>query len=203
MGNKYSFLKTTIIGGLLFLVPIVVILIILGKAFDIMSRVAEPLSAIVPIDMLGGIAIVNILALLLIVFICFGAGIAARSNRATTFVRYIENNFLSQIPTYAFVKGMTQSFEEGEKGNNMKAVLAKLDDNYQIAFEIERIAGGHVAVYLPGAPNPWSGSVCIFTEDRIQAIDATMATAVNNLRHLGKGSDALLGEILKRNALSN
>ena len=39
----------------------------------------------------------------------------------------------------------------------MTPVLITLDDYEQMAFEVERTAGGKVVVYLPGAPNSWSG----------------------------------------------
>ena len=39
------FLKTTIIGGLLFLVPVGVLVIVLAKVVDLMLLVAEPMAA--------------------------------------------------------------------------------------------------------------------------------------------------------------
>ena len=39
------FFKTTVIGGLVFLVPVVVLVIILAKAADLMMVIAEPMAA--------------------------------------------------------------------------------------------------------------------------------------------------------------
>ena len=192
MKGRFRFLKTTVIGGLVFLVPIIIIVAIIGKAVEIMKKVADPLSAWMPIDSVGDIAIVNLMAFALIVLVCFLAGLAARTVSADRLVHILESYILSHIPAYAFVKGMTASVAGAEDGKGMTAVLARLDDYSQIAFEIERLEGGNVTVYLPGAPNPWSGSVCIMTEDRIQPIDATMMSAVQNIRHLGRGSGELL-----------
>ena len=124
--------------------------------------------------------------------VCFLAGRAARTETAAKFVRALESKFLSHIPVYAFVKGMTASIAGTEDREGMTAVLVRLDDYSQIAFEVERLEGGDVAVYLPGAPNPWSGAVCIMTEDRVQPLDASMMAAVQTIRHLGKGSGELL-----------
>ncbi len=192
MKGQIQVLKTTIIGGIVFLVPIVIVVAIIGKAFEIMRTVAHPLSALVPLDTVGKIAIVNLIAIALIVLVCFLAGFAARTETAARFVRALESKFLSHIPVYAFVKGMTASIAGTEDREEMTPVLVRLDDYSQIAFEIERLEGGDVAVYLPGAPNPWSGSVCIMTEDRVQPIDASMMAAVQTIRHLGKGSGELL-----------
>ena len=81
MKGQIQVLKTTIIGGVVFLVPVIIIAAIIGKAFEIMKTVAHPLSALVPIDTVGKIAIVNLIAILLIVLVCFLAGHAARTRR--------------------------------------------------------------------------------------------------------------------------
>jgi len=122
----------------------------------------------------------------------FLAGLAARTVAAGKLVHILESYILSHIPAYAFVKGMTAGVVGAEDGKAMTAVLARLDDYSQIAFEIERIEGGNVVVYLPGVPNPGSGSVCIMAEDRIQPIDATIMSAVQTIRNTGKGSGELL-----------
>jgi len=67
-------------------------------------------------------------------------------------------------------------------------VIVKFDDNAQIAFEIERTERGNVVVYLPGSPNPWSGSVGYFEEDRVERLEMSVPDAINNIRHLGRGS---------------
>ena len=54
-----NFFKTTIIGGLIFLIPIVVLSVILGKALKIMMVVAEPLDKLIPIESIGGVALVT------------------------------------------------------------------------------------------------------------------------------------------------
>lgn len=51
---------------------------------------------------------------------------------------------------------------------------------------------GHVAVFVPGAPSPWSGSVYFMTEDRIKPLDASIKTAMGCVKRLGMGSNALL-----------
>jgi uncharacterized membrane protein len=192
MKGRFRFLKTTVIGGIVFLVPLIIIIAIIGKALEIMKKVAEPLSALIPIESVGDIAIVNLIAVALIALVCFLAGLAARTVTAGKLVDFLESRILPHIPAYAFVKGMTASVADAEDGRGMTAVLARLDDYSQVAFEIERVDGGNVIVYLPGAPNPWSGSVCIMTEDRIQPIEATMMSAAQNIRHLGRGSSELL-----------
>ena len=43
-------IKTTLIGGAVFLVPVIVILFVLGKAISVMRHVTRPISEMLPFD---------------------------------------------------------------------------------------------------------------------------------------------------------
>jgi uncharacterized membrane protein len=183
-----TFLKTTVVGGIMFLVPAIIAVMILGKAFGIMSRLAAPLANWIPIDTVGGIALANLLAVIAIVVVCFVAGLIARSSRVTRTVESLESKVLSSIPGYAFVKGLLEDLTGGGGEGSMIPVLARFDDARQVAFQVERIPGGEVVVYIPGAPDPWSGGLFVMEQERIEPLDLTMAAAVRNIRALGRGS---------------
>ncbi len=182
-----NFIKTTIIGGLVFMVPIVIIVAIVGKAFRIMRTVAAPLKVYIPTGTIGGIAVANLLLLLAIVLVCFIAGLIARSAVAKRMYRSLDATLLA-IPGYAFIKGFTDSMSSTEDAaKSLLPVLVRFDDNAQIAFEVER-TGDNVVVYLPGAPNPWSGSVAYFNVDRVKRLEMTVSQAVRNIQTIGLGS---------------
>jgi uncharacterized membrane protein len=162
---------------------------ILGKAYELMILVAKPLSAWIPLDSIGGVALANILAVLALLLCCLIAGIIAKGTTAKGILKSIESKLLFAIPGYTFVKGMTDSLNSSEEAAKaFVPVIAKFDDNAQIGFEIERTEKGNVVVYLPGSPNPWSGSVVYVNADRVEMLDMTVAEAINNIRHLGRGS---------------
>jgi len=187
-----QFIRTTVIGGIVFLIPFVVLVFVLGKAFQFVSHATGPLSKIVPLDSVADVAVADIIAAALILLLCFAAGLIARTAVADRLVRGLEGRVLARVPIYHFVKGMTTSVVEAEKGDAMRPVLARLDDYAQLAFEIERTAAGAVVVYLPGAPNPWSGSLCLMSAERVTPLDISMLAAVQNIKQLGKGSGALI-----------
>jgi uncharacterized membrane protein len=183
-----KFVKTTILGGVVFLVPVVILAAVLGKAYQIMMLVAQPMSDWIPIDAVGGIALANLLALLAIVASCFLIGLLARSQRAKGVYRALDQR-MSAIPGYTFVKGMTESIQMGsESSGSFTPVIARFDDNAQISFEIERTSEGQVAVYLPGAPNPWSGTVVLLDQERVQKLDISVSDAIRSIQALGRGS---------------
>ncbi|BES73156.1 DUF502 domain-containing protein [Marinobacter nanhaiticus D15-8W] len=183
------FIRTTIVGGFVFLLPLVVIIVVLGKAYGIMLHMAKPLGRLLPVDSVAGIAVAEILALLAVLIVCFIAGLAARSKLARRAYRRIDSGLLA-IPGYAFVKGFADHLQmEEDQTHSLQPVLVQFDDNAQLGFEIERLEGGDVVVYLPGAPDPWSGSVGYFAEGRIRPLAMTVPQAVGHIRRLGRGSD--------------
>jgi uncharacterized membrane protein len=195
MKRKKGFFMTTILGGVVFLVPVVIIIVIIGKALEIMTKVAAPLDAFIPIDDFAGLATVNILAFLLILLVCFIAGLAARSMNSGKIIGYLETNLLSHIPGYSVIKGLATSVAGAEQEGGMKTVFVSFDDYSQVAFEIERTAGGDVVLFLPGAPNAWSGTICVATADRVRPSDASMTNVMRTMRDFGKGHAAFLGDI--------
>lgn len=186
-----KFFKTILLGGILYLVPIIVLLAIIGKAHQITSKLVEPLAANLP-EGLFGIGMIRLLAITAIVLFCFLAGLFARTNVAKRFGDWLESAVLANVPGYTIIKSISESMTGIEQSTGHEAVLARIEDAWQVAFLVERIEGGHVAVYVPGAPNPASGSVYFMTEDRIKPLDMPMANALKCVRRLGVGSNGLL-----------
>jgi uncharacterized membrane protein len=187
-----QFLRATLVGGLLFLVPIIVLVVVLGKALGLAHKVVDPLAEHLPAHSVIGLRTPMLLAIAIIVLFCFLAGILARTALAKKIVRSLETAVLANVPGYELLKGMGESMLGVEKQTGHQVVLARIEDAWQIAFLVERLEGGHVAVFVPGAPNPLSGSVYFMTEDRIKAVDIPAAGAMKCLRRVGAGSNALL-----------
>ena len=76
MATVSRFVGTTILGGVLFLTPIVVLGIVLNKAFDIMRRGLQPLTALIPQNLASGPAMTAILAIFVLALLCFLAGLS-------------------------------------------------------------------------------------------------------------------------------
>lgn len=198
----FRFIRTTILGGLLFLFPVVISVAIIGKALEFINKLSAPLAGLLPIDSIGGLAVVTLLALGILVLICFLTGLAARTALAGQLVQSLETKVLGKIPAYNLLKSKAESVLRPEDIGGMRPVLGRFDDSWQLAFEIERIPGGKVVVFLPGAPDPWSGSVSVMTEDRITPLDLTVKSAGDIMRRLGKGSTEALRDPLSFNKSS-
>jgi uncharacterized membrane protein len=186
-----QFLKTTLIGGLLFLVPLVVVVVVVTKAYGFMLVVAEPIANIIPIDYVGGVALANFLALVVVVLLCFMAGLLAKTPAAKAFADKTESTIMQRIPGYTFFKGFTSALNP-EATEDLKPVLVELNQFCRLGLEVERIGNEQVAVYFPGSPNAWSGIVLIVPVEQIKPIDIPIMTVIEHAEQLGRGSHEIL-----------
>src|SRR5690606_24146117 len=105
--------------------------------------------------------------ILLLVLICFVAGLAAKLPWLRRAAHLLEDRVLEKIPTYQLMKTKAQSALEFENNEELKPVKVRYDDATQLGFEMARTEDGEVVVFLPGSPDPWSGAVCVMAPDRI------------------------------------
>jgi len=89
---------------------------------------------------------------------------------------------------YSWVKGITGSIRDEEAEDFLKPVLVRLDDQRQLAFEVDRGEDGMVAVYLPGSPDPRSGVLSYVTDDRVQPMNVGFRAVTKVCKNLGRGS---------------
>ena len=184
-------IRTMILGGAIFLVPFAIVLVIFSKVFGVSMRLAEPIADRIPIGAVAGVVLAEILAVVIILAASLLAGLAATSAPGHRLYRKLDQLLLNLIPRYAFVKSMTDSLG-GSDASVLQPVLVRFDDLAQIAFEVERGSGDLVTVYLPGSPDPWSGSVAHVSADRVDPVRGDFTTVVKSLRSIGRGATALL-----------
>lgn len=178
----------------MFLIPFAIVVVILGKVHRVMAKLLAPLAGLLPLDTIVGFAEADLLAVIAIVIVCFVAGLMSKSRLASRLVESLESGLLQFVPGYIFIKGLTGGLAGDNEENQMAPVLARFDDSWQVAFRVEQLADRRVVLFIPGAPNTWSGSLVIMDEERIQPLTQTMASAIRNLSSLGRGSDELLSE---------
>jgi uncharacterized membrane protein len=143
-----------------------------------------------------GLAIEEIIAIIIIFIICISAGLVARTTYAKRLIQRLENGILSFIPGYSFIKKTNENIMGFESNENLKVVLVPTDAGLQFAFLIEEINDNNFSVFVPAAPNPWSGSICFVEKKDIKEVGISQKEALACIRKLGFGSAALLKDKL-------
>jgi uncharacterized membrane protein len=184
--SAWAFVRTTLIGGVVFLAPVVVLVVLAGKAGRFLHRLAAPLVRLLPVGTIAGALVVDLMVVAGVVLSCFLAGLLAHFSLANRFVAKAEANVLWRIPGYGFVKGLTESLDP-HAIPSLRPVLVHFDDYAQVAFEVDRTADGRCVIYLPSAPEPRTGAVVIMDAKQVEPLAISFVAAVAAIRAVGHG----------------
>lgn len=195
MKTLLRFLRKTFINGLLFSVPFIALVVILGQAFKIAQKFMDPLAKLTPAHPILGLETGVLLAVGLLILFCFFAGLFAQTKWAQKFVGRLEGAVLSKVPGYQYFKNEIESSLGDEGDVKYPVVLANVGSGWRFALQIEAIDNGLVTVFIPGAPKPKSGAVFFMTLDRVRPTGLPLASMMLSLRQLGAGSKALLRNV--------
>ena len=186
-----DFVKTTVIGGVLFLLPVAIVLFLLGHALKIAIPLVKPVVTALDFERLGRFADIGagtVLAVLLLVLISFTAGMLARTAVGARVSSWFENSLANGLPQYRMVKSMAEGFAHIEGAGSLKPSLVFIEDGWQIGYTLEPVGDGWVAVFLPAAPTPMSGTLIYLPADRVRPLDISMVEATTLVKRVGIGS---------------
>jgi uncharacterized membrane protein len=188
----FDAVKENVVRGAIFLVPGFLAIWVLSKVFGLLKELSMAVGAALGIELPWGGVLLDIVVIAAVIFICYLAGLIAERAVAQRIRSRLDHLLLGSFPGYAFIKGLAENIQQNEAAaSSFVPVLVTMDDSSQVAFETDRIEGGAVAVYLPGAPNPWSGNVIFVTPDKVKKLAVSAPEALKILRTLGRGAEGL------------
>jgi uncharacterized membrane protein len=183
-----GFLKTTIVGGLLFLVPVILLGLLLRHAMVVASKLAQPIAQMFPAHDIAGVAIGTIFAALMLLVVAFVAGVFARTGPGRKLTHWVEESFLGNLPQYRVVTSMAEGLTQIEDADGLKPVLVEIDQGWQLGYALEEVQNGWNAVFIPQSPTPLSGNVLYVRTERLRPLDIGMPKAMALVKQLGAGS---------------
>jgi uncharacterized membrane protein len=186
-----QFVRTTIIGGLFFLAPIVVLIVILAKAFDFAKKGLNAVLVHFPAAAELSPGAATALSVAILALVCLLAGLVAHTVIAERLVKILESSLLSKIPGYDYLKQESASALGVAEIAELPVVFVPMEGGWQLGVQTEALSEGLVSIFVPGAPDPHSGSVFFFPTDIVRPAGIKMATALSCLRRCGARSSAL------------
>jgi len=193
MKNLLEFLKTTAMGGLFVLLPVLLLYLLLSEALDMVVALATPIADLFPGGTFDKIEFPVIVGLILILGVSFLIGLGLRSKTGRGIGQWIERTVLGRLPAYKALKSLTTGFAEAGKAGAFKAaVLTSSDGDREVVYVIEDHGDEDLTVLVPWAPAAFAGSVKIVDRERIQFLEANLGDVSRALGHWGVGVRQLL-----------
>jgi uncharacterized membrane protein len=191
MRAALRFIWRTVVAGVLFLAPVLILLLVVYHAVRLVAKILTPVADHIPIQPGFGLDKPQIIAAILLLALGFLAGLLAQMRFASRLTNAIEQVILSKMPGYTLFKAVAQG-AAGEKTSNLKVALAHIDDAWLMSFIVEEHSSGLRTVFVPSAPTPTAGSIYLLTEQQIKRLNVPVSAAVKCIMRLGVGSRELL-----------
>jgi uncharacterized membrane protein len=191
MKTLTQFVRTTIVGGLFFLAPIVVLIVILAKALDFAKKSLNAVFVYIPAASELSAGAATVLSVTIVTLVCLLAGLVAHTVIAQRLINLLESSLLSKIPGYDYLKQESASALGVAEIAELPVVFVPMEGGWQLGVQTEALSGGLVSIFVPGAPDPHSGSVFFFSKDNVRPAGIKLAVALNCLRRCGAGASAL------------
>jgi uncharacterized membrane protein len=179
--------KTTLIGGLLVVLPIYLTILLLAKTAAGIFALLSPVTAAIP----AGAQFRQVIAILIVLAVCLMAGLVVRTSAGLRAKNRFERSVLEKIPGYAMVRGLAErvSGEEGEGA--FQPALVEIEDALSPGFIIEELEDGRYTVLVPSVPTPAAGSLFILPRERVHPLDVPFTQAVKVISKWGVGAGEL------------
>jgi uncharacterized membrane protein len=185
------FVRSTILGGVFFLAPIIVLIVILAKAFDFAKKGVHAVVVHVPMVSDLRVSVATALSIAVIALVCLLAGLIAQTLIGQRLVGALESSVLSKIPAYEYLKQESASALGVAEIGELPVVFVPMEGGWQLGVQTETLSNGLVSIFVPGAPNPHSGSVFFFPTEAVRPAGIKLAAGLNCLRRCGAGASAL------------
>jgi uncharacterized membrane protein len=195
MRRIWQFVKTTVLGGAIFLLPIAATIVIIVKAGKMAVDTATPLAEKLPFPKGEAVLAVYVIGAMALALLSFAAGVFARSlSTKISTASFLEDRILNRFPPYVAIRKQTDRLAGIERDENLKPVLVRVQNGWQIGFLVDAFSDGQVAVFISGAPDPSSGVVHIVSSDNVTPINISQGDVIACLEQSGRGLPNLLGE---------
>jgi len=183
-----EFVMSTLVGGLLIVVPVYLAVLLLLKGMKSVGGLVRPIAALLP----DWVPAEGLFALLLVLGVCFLVGVAVRTRAGRVVREKMEVAFFGRLPGYGLIRGLTQRLAGDSEGTEWTPALIEIEDALVPGFIIEVLDDGRITVFVPSVPTPLAGAVYILGPERVHIVDVPFSQAIRSVSRWGSGSKDLV-----------
>jgi uncharacterized membrane protein len=195
MKKILEFIKTTILGGLFVLLPVILLYLALAETFDVLVLIATPIADFFFPGHFEETEFTILIALSLLIGFSFILGLIMLSDTGRRFGDLIERIILGKVPGYNAIKSLTKGFANSKEDSTFKPALLKSSDGEkEFVYIVEELDDNNLAILVPWSPTPFAGSIKIVPKDRVEPLSVSMGKLTEVLSQWGVGSREILKE---------
>ena len=184
-----AFLLATTLAGLFVVLPAMLVLVLLSKTVLTVHALAKTMMTGLTGQHSEEAEFPLIFSALILLVICFAIGLAMLWARGRTVGRWIEGRLLMRLPGYAALRAIIGGLDGRSRERMVKPALLTMEREARcFVLIIEDHGPDYFTVYIPGSPNPASGSVQIVPRKHVDILNVGMTDIAQVLHQWGIGS---------------
>jgi uncharacterized membrane protein len=191
MKQVLTFLKATLLGGVLLVLPAWLAVILVVKALMQMQVFVKPVSSHLP-QSLGH---PRILAVLLLIAMCFLVGLIIQTAIGARAKQIAEERVLNKLPGYSTLRGFAAQLTEFEKSATFQPALIEIEDALVPGFFVEEHTNNRCTVFVPSVPTPMAGAIYIIATSRVHRLNLPVIAVMQCISKWGAGSSELVAAL--------
>ncbi len=179
--------KAMIIGGLFLIIPLLILLVVLSKAWSILKPVVGQLVEFFGIESIFGATTITIFVIFLFLLLCYLSGVMLRKGIISDWGERVEDQLFLILPSLQMFKYKMMGDSATHKNvSNWKPILLKEESFYGIAFITKEHENGFFSIYIPDAPKMDAGEIRFIPKAECTYLDISMKDAMQGLSSFGK-----------------
>jgi len=189
------FLKTSLLGGVVVILPVAILVSVSVWVFELIASWIQPITKIVIKDAQINDFIAETLVIALILTTCFFVGVLVRTRLGSFFYNQVETRILRLAPGYSMIKEtVLQLFGSSKDSPFSSVALAQIFCNSTLAtcFITDTHADGSYTVFVPTGPNPTSGLIYHLEGKYVHPVKIPVQDAMRSIISCGAGSRRLM-----------
>ena len=196
-----QFLTNTFLGGVLIVLPLVILFLVFRSLFLFVLDNVDPLVQVVIQTAMVGKPLAVLITIGIILGVCFFLGLFIRTAVGRFIYAFFEKNVFLRIPGFRIIKETVTQLLGSQKNLFKGVALVDLYGSGTLvtAFITDRQIDGTVTVFIPSAPAPTAGFIYHVKAENIYEIDYPVDLAMKSIISFGAGSNSLYDDYLKSN----
>jgi len=189
-----NFLKTSALGGLFVLLPLLLFYLLLSEALQALVALATPIADLFPKAWFDDVRAPVVVAVVLLFLASFLFGVLLRSPLLSRLGRRMEAAVLEKLPMYSAIRRLTKGLAGARNTEGFRPALYLSGERQrEVVYLIEELGDGKATILVPWAPTPFAGSVKIVNRKHLELLDAPLGDVTRVLSHWGVGMGELIG----------
>jgi uncharacterized membrane protein len=189
-----NFLRTSFMGGILVVLPMVILFLVFRWIFSFMFDLVSPVTMLLMKTGTMHEILAGFLALMIIMLVCFLIGVAIKTRWGHFTHNSLEDYVLRYAPGYSLIKETVMIFLGRKTPPFSKVALVRIfaTPTLMTALVTDEHPDGSFTVFVPTAPNPTSGNIYHLKQENVFLVDVPVEEAIRSILGCGAGSTRML-----------